>query len=100
MTEVLRGSHYERLRRMLATFLAVAMLAAVAWAGGAKLVVSWKNPAYTGAKPKRVLVIGMSENPAIRADFEDDMAVAITAGGVEGTPRDHILLPAGSPGIE
>jgi len=100
MTEVLRGSHYERLRRMLATFLAVAMLAAVAWAGGAKLVVSWKNPAYTGAKPKRVLVIGMSENPAIRADFEDDMAVAITADGVEVTPGNHILLRPDSPDMD
>src|ERR1700691_3017018 len=100
MTEVLRGSHYERLRRMLATFLAVAMLAAVVWAGGAKLVVSWKNPAYTGAKPKRVLVIGMSENPAIRADFEDDMAVAITADGVEVTPGNHILLRPDSPDMD
>ncbi len=100
MTEVLRGNVYQRSRRTLATFSAVAMLAAVAWAGGARLVISWKNPAYTGAKPKRVLVIGMSENPAIRADFEDDMSAAIEKDGVEVVPGNHILLRPDSPEMD
>jgi hypothetical protein len=33
----------------------------VANAKGAKLLVSWKNPEYSGQKPHRILVIGMSE---------------------------------------
>jgi hypothetical protein len=34
-------------------------------AKGAKLLVSWKNPDYSGQKPHRILVIGMSENPEV-----------------------------------
>jgi hypothetical protein len=68
--------------------------------GGARLVVSWKNPAYTGAKPKRVLVIGMSEDPAIRADFEDDMSAALTKDGLDVIPGNHILLRPDSPEMD
>ena len=54
------------------SFCALAILP-VAHAAAAKLIVSWKNPDYSGPKPHRVLVIGMSGNPEIRADFEDDL---------------------------
>jgi hypothetical protein len=64
----------------------------VANARGVKLLMSWKNPAYSGPKAKRILVIGMSENPAIRADFEDDMSAAITNDGIEVVPGNHILF--------
>ena len=47
----------------------------VANANAVKLLMSWKNPAYSGQKPHRILVIGMSENPEIRADFEDDLSL-------------------------
>jgi hypothetical protein len=87
-------------KRALAITAALAMVATVAWANGAKLVVSWKNPAYSGAQPKRVLVIGMSEDPAIRADFEDDMAAAIAKDGVEVIPGNHILLRPDSPDMD
>jgi hypothetical protein len=90
--------------RICGVCAAMMMIVAAMWplalASSAKLVVSWKNPAYSGAKPKRVLVIGMSENPAIRADFEDDMAAAITADGVEVTPGNHILLRPDSPEMD
>ena len=41
---------------------------------------------------RRVLVIGMSENPQIRADFEDDLSSAITSDGLEAIPGNSILL--------
>ncbi len=44
-----------------------------------------------------VLVIGMSEDPRIRLDFEDDLSAAITADGVKVTPGNHILLRPDSP---
>jgi hypothetical protein len=69
-------------------------------AEAARLVVSWKNPAYTGGKPARVLVIGMSQDPAIRADFEDDMAAALAKDGVDVTPGNHILLRPDSPDMD
>jgi hypothetical protein len=67
---------------------------------GARLVVSWKNPAYTGAKPTHVLVIGMSKDPAIRLDFEDDLASAIVKDGVKVTPGNHILLRPTGPDMD
>jgi hypothetical protein len=62
------------------------------YAKGVKLLQSWKNPDYAGKKPHRVLVIGMSENPEIRADFEDDLSAAITDDGLEAVPGNHILF--------
>ena len=55
----------------------------VANARGEKLLVSWKNPDYSGQKPRRILVIGMSENPEVRADFEDDLSSALANDGLE-----------------
>ena len=74
--------------------LALCVLAAlpVANANAVKLLMSWKNPAYSGQKPRRILVIGMSENPAIRADFEDDLSSAIANDGLEVIPGNHILF--------
>lgn len=73
------------------TLYALAILP-VANAKAAKLIVSWKNPNYSGQRPNRILVIGMSENPEVRADFEDDLSSAITTDGIEVIPGNHILL--------
>jgi hypothetical protein len=64
----------------------------VANAKSVKLLMSWKNPAYSGSKPRRLLVIGMSQNPEIRADFEDDLSSAIANEGLEVIPGNHILF--------
>lgn len=64
----------------------------VANAKAAKLLMSWKNPSYSGQKPRRILVIGMSENPAIRADFEDDFSSAIASETLEAVPGNSILF--------
>jgi hypothetical protein len=64
----------------------------VANAKGAKLLVSWKDPDYSGPKPHRILVIGMSENPEVRADFEDDLSSALENDGLEVIPGNTILF--------
>jgi hypothetical protein len=89
-----------RLAQFVATFAVALALLPAAVAAGTRLVVSWKNPAYTGAKPTHVLVIGMSEDPAIRADFEDDLATEIANDGVKVTPGNHILLRPDSPEMD
>jgi hypothetical protein len=61
-------------------------------AKGPKLLMSWKNPNHSGQKPQRILVIGMSENPEIRADFEDDLSSAIANDGIETVPGNSILF--------
>jgi hypothetical protein len=73
------------------TFFALAILP-VANAKAVKLLMSWKNPDYSGQKPHRILVIGMSENPEIRADFEDDLSSAIANDGLEAVPGNSILF--------
>ena len=64
----------------------------VANAGGPKLLVSWTNPKYSGPKPHRILVIGMSENPEVRADFEDDLSSALASDHLEVIPGNTILF--------
>ena len=73
------------------TFCALAILP-VAYGAAAKLIVSWKNPTYSGPKPRRVLVIGMSGNPEVRADFEDDLSAAIKGDGLEAVPGNTIFF--------
>ena len=60
--------------RRSAILLAVLLTATAVGHCKAKLVASVTNPAYTGHHFRKVLVIGMSNNPAIRSDFEDAMA--------------------------
>src|SRR5580698_4086753 len=72
----------------------------VANAKGAKLLMSWTNPNYSGPKPRRILVIGMSENPEVRADFEDDLSSAIANDGLEAIPGNSILLRPHSPELD
>ena len=58
-----------------------------------KVVMSWKNPAYAGTKKfHRVLALGLSDNPVIRADFEDEMASRLPATETELIPGNTILL--------
>lgn len=80
------------------SLLALVVLSALALGfARTKLLVSWKNPSYSGQKFHRILVIGMSNNPGVRADFEDDLSAAITRPGVEAVAGNTILYrPEGS----
>src|SRR5580698_3321752 len=63
-----------------------------------RLVASVTNPGYSGAHLHKILVIGMSEDPAIRSDFEDAMAHQLAKDGIEAIPGHTILLrPDSSP---
>jgi hypothetical protein len=68
------------------------MLAGFANAKSNKLVTSWKNPQYTATKFHRVLVLGMSAKPGVRADFEDALSQLVATTGVEAVPGNTILL--------
>ena len=75
------------------TIIAVVLAAsAVGNCKSTKLVASVKSPTYAGQHFARVLVIGMSNDPAIRDDFEDAMANALKAKGVDAIPGHNILL--------
>lgn len=73
--------------------LAVALaLAALANGKSTKLVASWKNPEYSGPRFHRILVLGMSAKPGVRADFEDALSKLVASNGIEAIPGNTILL--------
>jgi hypothetical protein len=80
------------------------VLALVTLAGAkTKLVMTWKNPEYTGPKPHRVLVIGIGNDLAIRADFEDAMSQKLARDGIEAIPGHTLLLrpePGSKPNLD
>jgi len=67
-------------------------VATLAYGKSTKLIVSWKNPEYSGARFHRILVLGMSAKPGVRADFEDALSALITQAGIEAVPGNTILL--------
>ena len=76
------------------TLLLAVLLAAATVANGksTKLVASWKNPEYSGPAFHRILVLGMSAKPGVRADFEDALSKLVARDGVEAIPGNTILL--------
>ena len=79
--------------KRLATLIALLLFAsALGNCKSTKLVASVKSPTYNGQHFARVLVMGMSDNPGIRSDFEDAMADALKADGVHAIPGHNILL--------
>lgn len=62
--------------------------------------MSWKNPRHSGQPFHRILVIGMSENPAVRLDFEDALSEKISRDGLEVVPGYSILHRPDSPDVD
>jgi hypothetical protein len=66
--------------------------ATIATGKSTKLITSWKNPEYSGPPFHKILVLGMSDKPGVRADFEDALSKLVTRDGVEAVPGNTILL--------
>jgi len=73
-------------------FTLVLFGATIASGKSTRLVTSWKNPEYTGARFRKILVLGMSDKPGVRADFEDVLSKLVARDGVEAIPGNTILL--------
>ncbi len=80
------------MKRWVVVLSVVIAASMVAQGKSTKLVASVKNPSYAGAPLHRVLIIGMSQDPAIRSDFEDAMAKQLTDDKIEAIPGHTILL--------
>ncbi|MBZ5537942.1 MAG: hypothetical protein LAO31_18455 [Acidobacteriia bacterium] len=78
--------------KMLMVGLLLAGLTVVGDCKTTKLLTSWKNPNYAGQRFHKILVIGMSNNPATRSDFEDALSLKIARNGIEAIPGNSILL--------
>lgn len=80
---------------MLIALLAVATLLPAA---SPKLELSWKNPNYTGGTFKNILVLALNGNAANRAEFEDELAAALTRPGQNVAPSyEFIARPDATP---
>lgn len=80
------------MRKKLLVLALLLGIAGFANAKSTKLVASWKNPQYSGTKFHRILVLGMSAKPGVRADFEDALSKLVASTGVEAIPGNTILL--------
>jgi hypothetical protein len=72
--------------------VAISVILTLTPALSTKLVTSWKNPSYGGQRFTKVLVLGVSQNPSVRADFEDALSEKVSRPGVEAVPGNTILL--------
>jgi hypothetical protein len=100
------GSYLDRLggqlqklftRRVLVGIITL-LAATLLFGKSSKLIMSWKNPAYTPEKKfHRVLALGLSDKTVVRADFEDALAAELSSKGYDAVPGNTILLrPAGT----
>ena len=80
------------MKRQLWVLAAILAIVPIAYGKSTKLVASWKNPEYSGERFHRILVLGMSAKPGVRADFEDALSKLIARNGIEAIPGNTILL--------
>lgn len=75
--------------------LALALAIAVSGCATTRIVHEWKNPDYTAPSFKRILTIGVSEEPAIRRTFEDELATRLRGAGVDAEPSYRYIPESG-----
>ena len=73
-------------------FLAVLLLVSCA---GAKLVDHWRDPNWKGSAYKKVLMIGVSEQPNVRKAFEEEFAKNIKERGADAVPGYRLIPETG-----
>ena len=84
-------THRLLFRSAFLSFFLLVVLAAIS-GKSVKMISTWFNPNYEGQTFHKILVIGVAQNPEVRADFEDEMAAQIARPGIETIPGNHILL--------
>lgn len=60
-----------------------------------RIINAWSNPAYAGAERgfpfRRIMVIGVTDQPAIRRNFEDRFVLALEAAGAAAIPSYRLF---------
>jgi hypothetical protein len=79
-------------KRHAIVILAVLAVLTVASGKSTKFVFTWTNPSYSGAHFKTILVLGINGKVENRAEFEDQLAAAITRPEIQAIPS-YSLLP-------
>ena len=85
------------MKTLLHRMLGATVLALVAAAcATTTLQDTWKDPAYTGGKFQRILVVGVSKSDSTRRVFEDAFVKALGEAGAQGAPS-YVVLPQSGP---
>lgn len=80
------------LRRKSLLMVAILAIPAILAASAPKLLLSWKNPNYTGGQFKNIIVLALNGQAANRAEFEDELVAAIARPGMQAT-QSYVFLP-------
>jgi len=80
---------------LLKTLPALMTLVLVACAA-TELTKTWRSPEYTGPALKKLLVVGVSRQPAVRREFEDTFVKQLKASGVAAV-ASYTLIPEPGP---
>lgn len=80
------------LRKKLFLLLTVLIIPMVLMASAPKLLLSWRNPNYTGGQFKNILVLALNGQAANRAEFEDELVAAMARPGMQVT-QSYVFLP-------
>ncbi len=75
----------------LAVCLLVVAAATLGGCASTSLVSQWKSPEFSGPPLKKVLVVGVSNQPGPRRIFEDEFAAALKAAGVDAVPSYTVI---------
>ncbi len=71
---------------------------ALSLAGGCsstKIVNEWREPDYIAPRFKKVVVLGISKEAALRRSFEDEFAAQLRANGIQAVPSYQYLPEEG-----
>ena len=100
-----KDEQYERATRVLRTaqtrgpilrkrsilLLAVLAIPALLAASSPKILVSWRNPNYSGERFKNILVLALNGKSEGRLEFEDLLVEAIARPGIQAT-QSYVFL--------
>src|SRR5258707_11457171 len=81
------------LRKQWLLFVTALAIPALLAASAPKMLLSWKNPNYSGGRFANILVLALNGKAENRAEFEDELVAAIPRAGNEGNQRYLVLGP-------
>jgi len=79
------------LKNRSATAVAILLTFALLAVASPKLLLSWKNPGFSGGSFHNVLVLGLNGKAVNRAEFEDQLTAALSRPGITVFPSYEFL---------
>jgi len=78
---------------MKAVYLVIVLFLMVG-CSSTRMVDSWKSQEYTNYKPKKVLIVGMTDNLTARMQFEEQLTSEFKDSGIEAMGSSDVFEPS------